>query len=246
MNDGLANSGAALSRSTQSNAWVPLAQWFAVLTMTLEHVTKYVWPESAFVPWALAIGRIAFPVFAGMVAWHLLHNTRRPVWYGLRLLLIGAISQVPYAWVVTPDRLNICFTLAFGLLAVVLLDQVKDRRTRMATGVVLFLLAAVVSPFVEYQILGLLLVPAFVYAFRNHQRVAAMLPALALCAVINGGSPLHMAISCAAGCAVLLAPSLSFEGAAVPALPRGLRLSWYPLHLVAITVAIMAINQGAI
>ncbi|VEE63122.1 Uncharacterised protein [Shewanella putrefaciens] len=38
MNDGLANSGAALSRSTQSNAWVPLAQWFAVLTMTLEHV----------------------------------------------------------------------------------------------------------------------------------------------------------------------------------------------------------------
>jgi len=91
----------------------------------------------------------------------------------LRLLMIGAISQVPYAWVVTPDRLNICFTLAFGLLAVVLLDQVKGQRSRMATAVVLFLLAA------------------------------------------------------------------------VPALPRGLRLSWYPLHLVAITVALMAINQGA-
>lgn len=246
MSDGLANSGAGQSRFTPSNVWVPIAQWFAVLTMTLEHVTKYVWPGSAFVPWALAIGRIAFPVFAGMVAWHLLHNTRRPVRYGLRLLLIGGVSQVPYAWVVTPDRLNVCFTLAFGLLAVVLLDQVKDQRTRMAIGIVLFLLAAVASPFVEYQILGLLLVPAFVHAFRNPQHVAAMLPALALCAVINGGSPLHMAISCAAGCVVLLAPAMPFNGSSIPALPRGLRLSWYPLHLVTIAVATMAINQGAV
>lgn len=244
MNDGLANSGAILNRLTHSNTWLPAAQWLAVLAMTLEHVTKYVWPGSPFEPWALAIGRIAFPVFAGMVAWHLLHNTRRPMRYGLRLLLIGAISQVPYTWVVTPDRLNICFTLTFALLAVVLLDQVNDRRTRMATGVVLFLLAAVASPFVEYQILGLLLVPAFVYAFRHRQRVAAMLPALALCAVINGGSPLHMAISCAAGCAVLLAPYLSLEGVNVPALPRGLRLAWYPLHLVAIAVATIAVSQG--
>jgi len=64
----LANSSAVLNRVTQSSVWVPVAQWFAVLAMTLEHVTKYVWPESAFVPWALAIGRIAFSVFAGMVA----------------------------------------------------------------------------------------------------------------------------------------------------------------------------------
>lgn len=239
-----AASGLAVQRFR--NAWVPIAQWVAVLAMTTEHLTKYVWPESPFVPWALAIGRIALPAFAGMVAWHLLHNTRRPAQYGLRLLLLGVISQIPYAWVVTPDRLNICFTLAFGLLAVSLLDQVKEHRFKVAAGVALFLLAAVASSFVEYQILGLLLVPAFVYAFRYHQRVAAMLPALTLCAVINGGSPLHMAISFAAGCAVLLAPFLRLDNLAIPTLPRYLRLSWYPLHLFAIAVAMIVTGQGGI
>ena len=226
----------SLHRLAKSNTWVPVAQWLAVLAMTQEHIMKYVWQESAFVPWGLAIGRIAFPIFAGMVAWHLLHNTRKPVLYGLRMLLIGAVSQIPYASVVTPDRLNVCFTLAFGLLAVVLMDHAEGRYSKVATGTVLFLLASVLSPFVEYQILGLLLVPSFVYAFRNHQHIAAMLPALMLCAVINGGSPLHMAISFAAGCAVLLAPSVSLK--TVPALHRGLRLSWYPLHLAIIAVSI--------
>lgn len=238
------NQAITSARAVFPNSWVPVAQWLAVLAMTMEHVTKYVWPDSPFVPWSLAIGRIALPAFAGMVAWHFLHNSRRPAQYGLRLLLIGALSQVPYAWVVTREQLNICFTLSLGLFAVVLLNQVEDSRFRLATGVLLFLLAAVVSPFVEYQILGLLLVPAFVYAFRHAQRVSAMFPALALCAVINGGSPLHMIISCTAGYAVLLAPSLSLHSFAVPVLPRCLRLSWYPLHLVIIAMATLAINQG--
>lgn len=232
------------SRAFQSNSWVPVAQWLAVLAMTMEHVAKYVWPGSPFVPWALGIGRIAFPLFAGMVAWHLLHNTRRPARYGFRLLLIGAISQLPYAFVITPEQLNVCFTLAAGLFAVVLMDRIRGRILRGGTGILLFLLAAVASSYVEYQILGLLLVPAFVYAFRHQQRIADLLPALALCVVINGGSPLHMTISCIAGCAVLLGPSMALQGKLVPTIPRWLRLSWYPLHLFAIAVAIVALNEG--
>ncbi len=173
-----------------------------------------------------------------MVAWHLLHNTRRPVWYGCRLLLIGIISQIPYAWVVTPDRLNICFTLAFGLLAVVVLDKVAAHRSRIAIGIALFLLAGVLSPLAEYQLAGLLLVPAFVYAFRNHQHVPALFPTLALCMVLNSHTTLHMIISCMAGYAVMWAPYQAHKDFGIPALPRSLRQSWYPLHLILIAIAI--------
>lgn len=232
------------SQAFLSNSWVPVAQWLAVLTMTGEHVTKYVWPESPFIPWMLAIGRIAFPVFAGMVAWHLFHNTRRPTIYGFRLLVIGAISQVPYSFVVTTEQLNICFTLAFGLFVVVIMNKADGQFLKLITGILIFLIAAVASTFFEYQILGLFLVPAFVYAFSHHNRKMEMVPALALCAVINGGAPLHMAISFAAGCAVLLAPSMATQKAIVPAVPRGLRQAWYPLHLAAIAFIMIAANTG--
>lgn len=96
------------ARQHPLNIWVSYAQWLAILTMTLEHTFRFVWPESTFTPWAQAMGRTAFPLFAAIVAWHLIHNSRKPYVYGLRVLLIGAISQVPYAFIVTSGKFNVC------------------------------------------------------------------------------------------------------------------------------------------
>ncbi|WP_110598152.1 TraX family protein [Salinicola lusitanus] len=216
------------------NAWVPLAQWLAILAMTAEHVSKYLWPDAAFTPWAITLGRVAFPLFAGMVAWHLLHNTRRPARYGLRLLWVGSLAQLPYALVVTPDKLNVCFTLALGLLAVVALQQIQERTLQAAIGIVLVILALSISPHVEYGLFGLLLVPAFVLAYRYPHRTVAAIPVLLLAAVING-SPLHMLISTATAMTLILLANGSLRlDVPVPAIPRPLRLSWYPLHLAVI------------
>jgi len=224
-----------------SNAWVPLAQWLAILAMTIEHVTKFVWPESPAVPWAIALGRIAFPLFAGMVAWHLLHNTRRPLRYGLRLLGVGAMAQLPYVLVVAP-KLNVCFTLGLGLLAIVALQQVQERYLQAAIGIVLTILAVSISPHVEYGLLGLLLVPAFVLAFRYSHRTIAAIPLLLLAALING-PPLYMLISTATAMTLILLANGSLRPRfPVPAIPRSLRLSWYPLHLLVIAIIVMAIT----
>lgn len=223
-----------LCSSSPSNAWVPLAQWLAILTMTVEHVTKFVWPDSPFTPWAIGIGRVAFPLFAGMVAWHLLHNTRRPIRYALRLLGIGTLAQLPYVLVVTPDKLNVCFTLAAGLLFAAL--QLRPPQRVIYVVVVWLMLSALVLSFprLEYSLFGIFLVPAFVLAFRYPHRTVAAIPALLLTTLIND-PPLYMPIGTATAMVLILFARGSLRlGFPVPAIPRPLRLSWYPLHLAVI------------
>ncbi|WP_353979480.1 TraX family protein [Salinicola endophyticus] len=220
-----------------SNAWVPLAQWLAILAMSQEHAIKFIWPDSPAVPWAILVGRIAFPLFAGMVAWHLLHNTRHPLRYGCRLLLVGLVAQLPYALVVTPDKLNVCFTLGLGLLAVVTFANLRERALQLAAGILALIAAGATAPYLEYGLCGLLLVPALVVAFRYPQHTLAAIPALLLSVLINA-TPAAMAISLATTAVLILLTNGSLVWRLpIPAIPRPLRLSWYPLHLLVITLA---------
>lgn len=222
----------------QSNHWLPVAQWLAILTMTLEHTVLFIWPESPFGPWAITIGRVAFPAFAGMVAWHLLHNTQQPIRYGLRLLLIAAASQIPFAWVATADQLNVCFTLAAGLFAVILVDRITNPTAKTITVALLLPLAVTINLYFEFYIFGLLMVPAFVIAFRYRVNALCLLPVLALCLVINIDSLFYMAVSFVTACAVYWAPAIFPQPSRIPSCPRFLRLAWYPLHLTVIAGAI--------
>ena len=68
------------------------------------------------------VGRVAFPLFAFMIAEGAVH-TRARRWYALRLLLLAVISEIPFdlvaggTWLFPADQ-NTVFTLLLGLLAV--------------------------------------------------------------------------------------------------------------------------------
>ncbi|WP_355661727.1 TraX family protein [Halomonas salifodinae] len=99
--------------------WVGWAQWLALLTMSLDHLVRHLLgPESVLAWWPESLGRLAFPLFAAMVAWHGYHTSRDPLRYVRRILLIGGLAQLPYALMPRPEApyvLNVCFTLAAGL-----------------------------------------------------------------------------------------------------------------------------------
>lgn len=224
------------------NAWIPLAQWLALLSMSLEHVTKFLWPASPLTPWAILVGRLAFPLFAGMVAWHLVHNTRHPMRYVGRLFLIGFIAQLPYALLVTPYKLNVCYTLALGLFAVALIDRLPDTPTRLAAVVVLGCIGLLAGGSFEYAHLGLLLVPAYVLAFRYPHRLAAVVPVLLIAAFINT-PPLAPLVSLLTATAlIVIARQPAMPLCPVMPLPRCLRLAWYPLHLALIALLLPVIG----
>lgn len=82
--------------------------------MTIDHVGAVLYPEFTFLRW---IGRLAFPLFAYLLVLGM-QNTRNIRNYFTRLFLFALFSQVPFFLAIDHaplEKLNIFFTLAFGL-----------------------------------------------------------------------------------------------------------------------------------
>jgi hypothetical protein len=89
----------------------------AISTMTIDHIGFLIYPEILLLR---IIGRLAFPLFAYLVALGL-KSTKKPRKYILTLLIFGIISQIPYfiAFNIQPlERLNIFFSLFLGALTI--------------------------------------------------------------------------------------------------------------------------------
>ncbi|PVX23008.1 MAG: fimbrial assembly protein [Candidatus Bathyarchaeum sp.] len=94
-----------------------LLKWIAILTMTVDHVGAFLFPELEFLR---LIGRVAFPLFAYLLILGM-ESTRNIQHYFLRLFLFALLSQVPFFLAADHgpfESLNIFFTLSFGLLFV--------------------------------------------------------------------------------------------------------------------------------
>lgn len=78
------------------------------------------------------IGRLAFPIFAFLIAQGAIH-TKNKLKYMLRLAAFALISEVPYDMAFNGTYLeftsqNVYFTLFLGLLSVIILDFLQDHR----------------------------------------------------------------------------------------------------------------------
>lgn len=107
-------------------------KWIAVLSMLVDHFTAVFYVGSAYAgkplfPWGVyvglrAAGRLAFPLFAFLLAEGLRH-TRSVKKYLMRLFLFGVLSEIPFdlafrrTWMDWSYQ-NVFFTLFLGLLAV--------------------------------------------------------------------------------------------------------------------------------
>lgn len=84
----------------------------AAASMLIDHIGVIFYPET---DWLRMIGRISFPLFVWLLVQGEAHT--RDVWqYGLRLGLLGFISQPVYQLAFDTERLNILFQLLIGLI----------------------------------------------------------------------------------------------------------------------------------
>ena len=93
------------------------------------------------------IGRMAFPIFAFLIA-EGFKRTKNVVYYTLRLLLAGVISEIPFNLFSNKaleykGSLNVMFTLAVGLVALIFADMcIKSSKKEVRFLFVLPLFAA--------------------------------------------------------------------------------------------------------
>lgn len=84
----------------------------AAATMLIDHAGAILLPQISVLR---IIGRLAFPIYAFMIAQGCRH-TRNKLRYFLGIFLLGVICQGVYTWTTGADRLNILLTFSASIL----------------------------------------------------------------------------------------------------------------------------------
>ena len=123
-----------------SGSWLKL---IAVVTMLIDHIASVFLREDPIVIFSAfghtftiyeimrTVGRIAFPLFAFLLAEGFLHTSNRKN-YGANLLVFALISEIPWNLEHTGKLLysnqNVFFTLFFGFLGLYIIEECKGKK----------------------------------------------------------------------------------------------------------------------
>lgn len=104
----------------------------AMLTMLIDHVGVLLLPQLRILR---TIGRIAFPIFAYMIAKGYRHTSNRQK-YQIRLLIFGLISQIPYVFLnydMTAQyfHFNVIILFLYSTFVLQLLDKAKEGKLNL-------------------------------------------------------------------------------------------------------------------
>ena len=138
----------------------------AVLSMVADHSAYYLMEHGMFIYEVMrCFGRIAFPVFAFLIAEGFRH-TRNRMKYFLQLLVFAVISEVPwYLLNGTDGTHNVLFTLALGVTALAAFETLK--KDGILCGAVILSIAGFATwSGVDYEWRGILMMVVF-YLFGN-------------------------------------------------------------------------------
>ena len=154
----------------------------AVVTMLIDHIGYMLGRDSIILFTLLGrqvtlytlmrlIGRLAFPIFAFLIAEGYQH-TRSRVRYGITLLIFAVVSEVSYdlfrsgVWF-SVDNQNVFFTLLLGYIGICAYERLKDRWFLRVSAILILL---VTSYFLrsDYGISGFCFI-MLMYALRDRE-----------------------------------------------------------------------------
>jgi hypothetical protein len=156
-------------------------KWLAILTMTFDHINKIIFNYDY--PALLWIGRLAFPIFAFLIAYNLVVREVKPTRYLWPLVFFAIGTQPLYMWVWHDLKGNILFTLCLGVLYVGLHTLLRQRWHAAALHTLLVFIFFIPSLQVEYGPVGVFFIPVLVYFFRQPSTLGYVLLNLYLVAV---------------------------------------------------------------
>ena len=224
----------------------------ALIAMLTDHLAV-VFPDT-FPFWFRGVGRLAWPIFAYLLAEGFRH-TKAPEKFLMRLLAFALISEIPYDLAMGNSisfitDTNIFYTLFFGGTAICLYERLKKRRGWQTMAVIASILPTVILAeilSVDYGSLGVLLIFA-VYAVKP--KIIKLL-AVGTFAIIQF-APLVVAQLLLIKFPTKYLFIMPFAIAAVPLLAkynseRGYKEKWlfywfYPVHLAVLAVIALTIN----
>lgn len=196
----------------------------AVIAMLIDHVGHVLFPEVEILR---IIGRIAFPIFAYVLVEGFLHT--KDVWkYLQRLCIFAFLSEIPFDLAIYGkpfvfSHQNVFFTLALGLLLLIMLVKQTSSLKRALISVAILLLSEFLRT--DYSSVGILIILGF-YMFRQSKKAQIGMVAL-LMLLYTGGLQIYAMLG--------LIPIAFHNG------EQGRKMKWffyafYPVHLLVLYV----------
>lgn len=219
-----------------ANGTLEAIKWFALVLMTLDHVSKYLFEHK--LPACFELGRLAMPLFVFVLA----YNLARPGslaagahWRtGKRLAIYGLVACVPYMALGTVLGgwwpLNIMFTLLAATAMCGLIEHGGRLQTTLAIAVFV-----IVGALVEYWWPALLLALAcWLYCKRpSTGRLIGLVASTAALWLVNRNFWALAALPI-----ILAAPRVTLRGPRVP----HVFYVYYPAHLALLWALTKALN----
>jgi len=224
----------------------------ALSAMLTDHLAV-VFPD-VFPFWFRGIGRLAWPIFAYLLAEGFRH-TKSPEKFLMRLLAFALISEIPYDLAMGNSisfiaNTNIFYTLFIGGTAICLYERFKERRSWQTMAVIASILPTVILAeilSVDYGALGVLLIFA-IYAVKQKTPQLISLGAFALLQI----APLVMAYLVGIKFPIKYVVVIPTILVTIPLIAsyngeRGYTAKWlfycfYPAHLAVLAVIAITIN----
>ena len=122
----------AITVSTQRGITGNMLKLIAAVSMLIDHMGVIFFPQSAIFR---VIGRLAFPIFAFMIAEGCFYTKNR-LRYFLGIFLLGAGCQLVYFFVSGDTYLNILLTFSCAIPIIYLLQEWKSRKNHWLLPVV--------------------------------------------------------------------------------------------------------------
>lgn len=219
-----------------TSSQLEVVKWLAIGFMVLDHI-NHLWLDKVSFS-LMALGRISYPLFAIVLAYHLVFHTQRHWKYAFRLLLLGIVSQIPYMWAFDLQYdLNILFTLSLGIALVkiwewVWLPDTENVIEKAFRAILITLLILIVSLFVDYGPMGVILILTLFAWFKTETPIWFLLSVIVL-----WGINYFVPIGLFALISLPLAYSISHLNTSMSRSSKWIYYSIYPAHIVLIKAA---------
>ncbi len=111
------------------------------------------------------IGRLSFPIFAFFIAEGMKFTKSRKRYF-FRLLAFACVSQIPYFLILKAFKLNVLFTflIAIGLIMIIEKFFSNENKNLFLVIIILCLILCDVFPFIDYGMLGVVLILVFYFS----------------------------------------------------------------------------------
>lgn len=165
-----------------------------IITMTIDHIGAYILPHMEILR---IIGRLAFPIFAYMIAEGCTHTKNRKK-YLCTLLAVAALYQAAYFIVAKSLYMGIFVTFSLSVAFIYVMDYARTKKGQQGMSVLLLAFAALllVTEYlprllkdfsVDYGFAGTM-VPILVYAVKSKRdKLLLLFAALVLLSGVQGG-----------------------------------------------------------